>query len=283
MARNRPLRAPKPRIREGRGPRPPTYRYRDPDRNGSPVFARLQSVDLDVLGLKPGDHILDLGCGTGRHILEAVRRDCHAVGIEPDPSDLRTARIYLYFLGCENGRRARVDLLMAMGERLPFAGESFDRVLCTEVFEHVPDDRLLLNELVRLLRPGGTLAISVPDFLSETISWWLLSVQRIRMEDHLRVYRRRRLVALLREAGLTVYARRYRHSLEALRWFLVWMNVKARDGTLFKTISEACSSFVDERTVEFSRVVGSIDDVANYVIPKSFVVYARKPLSRRAK
>ncbi len=54
------------------------------------------------------------------------------------------------------GLRARVNLLVASGERLPFADGSFDRVICTEVFEHVPDDRPLLAEFVRVLRPGGT-------------------------------------------------------------------------------------------------------------------------------
>jgi len=282
MARNRPIRAPRPRVRGGRRPRPPTYRYRDPSRNGSPVFTRLQTVDLDVLGLKPGEHILDVGCGGGRHVLQAVRRDCHVVGVEPELNDIRIARAYLYFLGKEHGLKGRIDLLRAVGERLPFADESFDRALCTEVFEHIPDERPLLNELVRLLRPGGTLAISVPDFLSERISWWLLAAQRLRLEDHLRIYRRRRLVDLLREAGMTVYARRYRHSLESLKWFLVWMSARTEDGGAIRTVADSCGDFMDDRTIEFSSVLGALDDAANYVIPKSFVVYARKPLSWRA-
>ena len=246
------------------------------------MFTRLQTVDLDVLGLKSGEHILDVGCGGGRHVLQAVRRDCHVVGVEPELSDIRIARAYLYFLGKEHGLKGRIDLLRAVGERLPFADESFDRALCTEVFEHIPDERPLLNELVRLLRPGGTLAISVPDFLSERIAWWLLAAQRLRLEDHLRIYRRRRLVDLLREAGMTVYARRYRHSLESLKWFLVWMSARTEDGGVIRAIADSCGDFMDDRTIEFSSVLGALDDAANYVIPKSFVVYARKPLSGRA-
>ena len=81
---------------------------------------------------------------------------------------------------------------------------------------------------------------------------------------------------------MTVYARRYRHSLESLKWFLVWASAKTDDGGAIRAIADSCGEFMDDRTIEFSRVLGSLDDAANYVIPKSFVVYARKPLSWRA-
>ena len=279
MARNRPVRVPRPRAIGETGPHPSTYRYRTTEGNGKALRSRFQTVDLDLLGLKRGERILDVGCGSGRHLLDAGRRDCHAVGVELAAADLRTTRVYLYSLACEGGLRARVNLLVASGERLPFADGSFDRVVCTEVLEHVPNDRLLVNEFVRVLRPGGTIAVSVPDTCAEAITWWLLALQRFRLEEHLRIYRRRQVVDLLKAVGLRTYARRYRHSLESLRWLLIWMSVE--DEGAVKSISDTWEDFLTDRTVEDSRVLRFIDDIGNHVLPKSMVLYARKPNSGR--
>jgi len=279
MARNRPVRVPRPRVVGRHAPRPPTYRYHTGDPNGEARYSRLQTVDLDLLGLKPGERILDVGCGSGRHVLAASRRDCHAVGVELGAADFRTVRVYIYLLAGEGGLRARVDLAVAAGERLPFVDGSFDRVVCTEVLEHVPHDRPLINEFVRVLRPGGTIAVSVPDTYAEAINWSLLALQRFRLEEHLRIYRRRQVGDLLKGAGLRIYARRYRHSLESLRWFLIWMSVEdgGAVGGAVKRLSDTWEDFLTDRTVEDSRVLRFIDDIGNHVLPKSMVVYARKP------
>jgi len=314
MARNRPVRVPRPRAIGETGPHPSTYRYRttegngkalrsrlptddfDPlavklrkrtpayryrttGRNGESAFSRLRTIDLDLLGLERGERILDVGCGSGRHLLDAGRRDCHAVGVELGAEDFRTVKVYLYLLAGEGGLRARVNLLVASGERLPFADGSFDRVVCTEVLEHVPNDRLLVNEFVRVLRPGGTIAVSVPDTYAEAITWWLLALQRFRLEEHLRIYRRRQVVDLLKAVGLQIYTRRYRHSLESLRWLLIWMSVE--DEGAVKSISDTWEDFLTDRTVEDSAVLRFIDDIGNHVLPKSMVLYARKPNSGR--
>ena len=67
----------------------------------------------------------------------------------------------------EGDVRARVHWLQTAGERLPFVDGAFDRVICTETLEHVDDDGVLARELVRVLKPGGILAVSVPDEFSE--------------------------------------------------------------------------------------------------------------------
>ena len=261
------------------GPQPSTYRYRATGRNGEAPRSRLQTVDLDLLGLKRGERILDVGCGSGRHLLEAGRRACRAVGLELGAADFGEIKLYFYSLACEGGLRARVDLLLGAGERLPFADASFDRVVCTEVLEHVSNDRLLLDEFARVLRPGGTIAVSVPDTYAEAIYWWLLALQRSRLEEHLRIYRRRRVVDLLNAAGLRIYARRYRHSLESLRWLLIWTSVD--DNGAVRRISDTWEDFLTDRTVEDSGVLRFIDDIGNHVLPKSMVIYARKPVSGR--
>ena len=55
-----------------------------------------------------------------------------------------------------------VDVRADFAERLPFRNDSFDAVICTEVMEHVPDYRRLLGEVARVLKPSGTVVLSVP-------------------------------------------------------------------------------------------------------------------------
>jgi ubiquinone/menaquinone biosynthesis C-methylase UbiE len=258
-------------------PRPPAYRYQAADGHG---LSRLDTVDLDLLGLRDGDRLLDVGCGTGRHVINACRRRCVVVGLDRDLWELRALKFLGFCLGMEGKLRARAGVAQGDALHLPFADGSVDRIICTEVFEHVPDDALLLSELARVLRPGGTIGISVPDARSEWLVWRLASVQRVPPGEHVRLYRRGQMERLLRSHGFEVYARRFRHSLETLYW-LLWLG--APDGGLRRRLSAAWRDFVGERSAEGSHVLTRVEDAGNRVLPKSAVFYARKSATEAAR
>ena len=69
--------------------------------------------------------------------------------------------------------RARGTPSTATRSALPFADGAFDRVIAAEVLEHVPDDAAAMAELARVLRPGGTLAVTVPRWFPEQVCWAL--------------------------------------------------------------------------------------------------------------
>ena len=115
---------------------------------------------LDTLKINAaGKRVLDVGCGPG-NLLVALSTDAPEllVGVDVDAIFLATGRSQIgKFMEPSSTEPA---LLRAALPNLPFADESFDLVTCFLVMPHVPDDRIALTELTRVLKPGGTLAIS---------------------------------------------------------------------------------------------------------------------------
>jgi ubiquinone/menaquinone biosynthesis C-methylase UbiE len=113
---------------------------------------------LDLLGVASGEHVLEVGCGSGaviREIAGRVGRRGRAVGLDPSPELLAVARE----LAQEAGLADRVEFREGDALRLPFPEGSFDVVLCVTVLSHVPRGEAAIPELVRVLRPGGRLGV----------------------------------------------------------------------------------------------------------------------------
>ena len=172
------------------------------------AFRRRVHILLDYLQLADGADVLDCGCGMGFYLLAMQQlRAVRLTGLDMDPDRLRYAE--------ELGVRA--TLVQGDGEALPFPDASFDRMLMSEVLEHVPDDGAALREAHRVLRPGGILAISVPQarypFWWDPINatWTALGGAPIRSgpvvgiwTNHERLYEPSALASVVHEAGFHV-------------------------------------------------------------------------------
>ena len=119
---------------------------------------KLWEVMLDQAGVKPGDSVLDVGCGPGALTLKAQARTGQTgrvIGIDASPEMIAVAR--------EKARKAKaqVDFRLEVVEKLPFPDRSFDVVLSSLMMHHLPDDvkRQALAEIRRVLKPGGSLMI----------------------------------------------------------------------------------------------------------------------------
>jgi SAM-dependent methyltransferase len=117
------------------------------------AYRRRAKILLDYLEISDGDRIIDLGCGMGFYLMAMGRiRELWRVGYDYDPLRLRQAQT-------EN---PNVNFVSGLVEDLPFSSGSFDKVLLSEVLEHLSNDVYGLKEIHRILKPGGILAISVP-------------------------------------------------------------------------------------------------------------------------
>lgn len=155
--------------------------------------ARFAAV-MKVLAPAPGERILELGCGSGYYT-----RALAAVGADVTATDL--AENYLEqaraFVGDELGRRVRFRCEDA--QRLSSPDGCFDKVLMTEVLEHLPEPERGLAEAVRVLRPGGLLVVSTPSRCSPLNLAYALK-RRVRgydFNEHLREFTAREFRALL--------------------------------------------------------------------------------------
>lgn len=180
------------------------------------------TVDFDRLGLLPGDRVLDMGCGAGRHAFEMYRRGGDVVAFDQDVDELAGVRDL--FVAMEQAGEvpagAEADVKEGDALQLPFADGEFDRVVAAEVLEHIPADIAAIAELVRVLRPGGTMAVSVPRWLPEVVNWKLSDAYHQVEGGHVRIYTDKELVDKVVRAGLVHEGTGYAHGLHSPYWWL---------------------------------------------------------------
>lgn len=112
---------------------------------------------LELLGAKPGSEVLDAGCGPGVHSIRAAKFGCTVKAIDISETMLGEARERVEAAGVADRVSFAIEDLTA----LSFANESFERIFSWGVLIHVPKVELAIDELVRVLKPGGRLALYV--------------------------------------------------------------------------------------------------------------------------
>lgn len=115
---------------------------------------RVIAEQLRLLSIKPGVEILDVGCGSGRNMVDLARLG-PVIGLDSSETAVESARA-----------RDVGEVVLGSITELPFEPERFDLAICTDVIEQVDDDALALRELRRVLRPGGLALVTVPAYQS---------------------------------------------------------------------------------------------------------------------
>jgi ubiquinone/menaquinone biosynthesis C-methylase UbiE len=181
------------------------------------------TANYDQLGLREGDTVLDLGCGFGRHAFEAARRGAQVVALDAGRGEVEgVAATFVAMVQAGEFRDSALHAACVQGDALalPFPDSSFDRVICSEVLEHIPSDLKAMGEFARVLRRGGTMAVTVPRFMPELINWALSDEYHNVPGGHIRIYRRSVLEGRLRSVGLRVTGHHYAHGLHSPYWWL---------------------------------------------------------------
>ena len=233
------------------------------------------TIDFERFKLRDGNRVLDLGCGVGRHAITAYSlKNARSIGIDISFSDLRIAgeRFEKEFRETGNGKKS-FGLSVADAGSLPFADHSFDRVICSEVLEHIPDYQSALMEIERVLIPGGILAASVPRFFPEWVCWKLSDEYHQEKGGHIRIFKAEQLRNDIEKQGLVYYDGHGAHALHVPYWWLQCLFWKRRDSL---KLIKAYHRFLVWDLFKKPWITRTIDKILNPFIGKSVVMYFKK-------
>ena len=239
------------------------------------------TADFDRLGVRAGDRLLDLGCGGGRHAFEAHRRGARVVALDRDWDELEGAAAILEGMNeaGEGPVGSRGGVVRGDALTVPFPDGAFDRVIAAEILEHIPADADAIAELVRVLRPGGTMAVTVPRWLPERICWTLSDDYHNNEGGHIRIYRAGQLAARLRAAGLLVTGSHHAHALHSPYW---WLKCAAGVHNDRAPLVRLYHRFLVRDITNPTAAVRRLERVLDPLIGKSLVLYATRPATVRA-
>lgn len=233
------------------------------------------TADFSRLRIKPGSLILDIGCGEGRHTCAAYRlKGVTVVGADLNFDSLKGARQRLQFhdqLGEHGG--GTWGLLQTDITRLPFRDGCFDLVICSEVLEHIPEDSLAMREIIRVVKPGHDLVVSVPRYYPERICWALSDEYFNVNQGHVRIYKKEELVRRLEGLGVRQYAQHFAHSLHSPYWWLKCLVGPTRTDSRLVNLYHR---FLTWDIMKRPKVTRFSSRLLNPVLGKSLVLYFKK-------
>ena len=192
-------------ARDGRPDSPPCIEALETRGRARPQ-RRLRRRFLRFVPVRPGDDVLEVGCGTGvivRDLATMIGARGRVVGIDRSPAIVSAARL----LARPHPHRSRMVLKVADGARLPFRAGRFDVALAITVMLHAPDPLTVVKEMARVVRPGGLVGLQDQDFGTMVVphpdrrlTAKILDevVERVYPEPHSGRY----LPGVLRDAGL---------------------------------------------------------------------------------
>lgn len=240
------------------------------------------TVDYNHLDVEPGMRVLDLGAGFGRHAFETARRGAHVVAVDLSVEELAstTATFAAMYLDGEISGDSSTTVTQADGLRLPFRDGSFDRIIASEVLEHVGDDLGVMAELHRVLTPGGRLAATVPSAIPEQICWWLNEAYHapISVGGHVRIYGRPELRTKLVSSGFQPVHTHRAHALHSPYW---WLKCAVGLDNEQNPLVKAYLKLLTWDITDAPALTRVSERILNPVLGKSLVIYADR-VSERA-
>lgn len=232
------------------------------------------TVDYRKLGAKPGESLLDIGCGAGRHTFEAVRLGLHAISFDLDGAVLKDVAAMTTAMKLEEDSPGTAACVSGTALSLPFASATFDRAIASEVLEHIVEDERAISEIARVLRPGGSVAVTVPRWWTERVCWALSGDYHDVAGGHVRIYRVRELIRKFSRSGFALSNLHYAHALHSPYWWIKCAFGLRNDGARLPRLYHRLLVWDIVKKPFITRFA---EKVLDPVLGKSLVLYFDKP------
>ncbi|GAB09047.1 hypothetical protein GOARA_027_00100 [Gordonia araii NBRC 100433] len=235
------------------------------------------TVDFDRLRVGPDTAAIDIGAGQGRHSFEMFRRGADVIAFDQSESDMSDVGEMFDAMIAEKQVPASAKARAEVGDalHLPYGDDSFDVVLMSEILEHVPADDAAIAEMVRVLKPGGRAAVTVPRYWPEKVCWALSDEYHEVEGGHVRIYRASELASKLTAAGLTVTGTGHAHALHAPYW---WIKCAVGVDNERNPLVRGYHQLLVWDMMKAPALTRTAERMLNPVIGKSVILYLEKPL-----
>lgn len=232
------------------------------------------------------DVVLDLGCGHGGSTLFCARRGAHVIFTDSEAAKVEALRNKVR----ETPAR-QVQGIVSDSLPLPLPDGLATKVVALEVLEHVEQPLAILQELVRVGRPGAQYFISVPDQSSEDLQRAIAPPLHFEAPNHIQVFSREGFAELVESAGLVVESRNY-YGFYWTLWMMLFWGTKQAEGHVFNgathdQIEGPFHPLLDQWATLWHATIHlpggeKIRDALDHALPKSQIILARKPLTSDA-
>lgn len=239
------------------------------------------TVDFERLGIGPAAKVIDVGCGAGRHAFEAFRRGADVVAFDQDAAELRSVDTLLRAMA-ETGeapQSASAKVVRGDALNLPYADQTFDCVIASEILEHIPEDDAAIAELIRVLKVGGTLAVSVPRWLPERVCWLLSEEYHSNEGGHVRIYRASELRDKIAGRGMELTHTHHAHALHSPFW---WLKCAVGPSNNDHPAVSAYHKLLVWDLMQRPKITQLAEHALNPLVGKSVAMYFTKPESAQA-
>jgi ubiquinone/menaquinone biosynthesis C-methylase UbiE len=231
------------------------------------------TFNLKRIHLPPKSKVLDVGCGEGRHIFGSLYEftDVYCIGLDQDIPSLEKCKEGLEFF-IELDSVATV-FMQGSVDKLPFEDNSFDLVICSEVLEHLLDYHVAIDEIYRVLKPGGKFLPSVPSYWPEKICWTLSRAYQNIPGGHVRIFKKHQVINEIINHGFKYdYSERF-HGLHSAYWWLRCLFWKNQDSNFLVRIYK---KFLEYQILNSPRWLNNFEEIINPIFGKSIAFYFEK-------
>ena len=231
------------------------------------------TINYKFLDFANDDVVLDVGCGEGRHIIHAcLEHNVLGIGVDISRHDLNIANKRFLPFAAYNPS-SQFFLQQTDATRLPFADSSFDKIICSEVLEHIENYSGVLLEIKRVLKPKGVLAISVPRAWPEKICWQLSKAYHQVEGGHIRIFNASKLRAEIENMDFRFTHRYWAHALHSPFWWLKCLWWDSQDNS---RIINMYHRLLVWDLMQKPWITQSIEKLLNPILGKSVVMHFRK-------